>query len=326
MSINPGAIHGRDSFIANISSRLGRKSVEPSAPEHPYRGAPEFYKAVERTQEEKIQLFTSNWTALTGKVLIVEAEEAEQQIGAWLQQIVEELKVTKVSRWEHAGLIALNVDTALAAAGVEVVPWTIKPSLQEEPSLLGASTAVSATSSTALSSSAATMDELDAAAAASGEDEVTPIEAKHIDLGKLEATAATGPIELPPVHADDGMQAPTNWSQRSELLRRTERCELGLIWPDYAVANTSTLVLQCSLEKGRSVSLLTDILFAVFRADQLVTRMGEAFKHVTDGKSNGSEYPSSLNLITGPSRSADIENDLTIGIHGPGKVYAVIIK
>lgn len=54
--------------------------------------------------------------------------------------------------------------------------------------------------------------------------------------------------------------------------------------------------------------------------------MGEAFQQVTNGKNDASQYASSLNLITGPSRSADIENDLTIGIHGPGKVYAVIIK
>jgi L-lactate dehydrogenase complex protein LldG len=99
------------------------------------------------------------------------------------------------------------------------------------------------------------------------------------------------------------------------------------VWPDFAVAGTSSLVLQCSRERGRSVSLLTDVLFAVFRADQLVTRMGEAFTEVVAGAAGEPlRYPSSLNLITGPSRSADIENDLTIGIHGPGKVYAVIIK
>jgi L-lactate dehydrogenase complex protein LldG len=307
MSINPGHIHGRESFIANIASRLGRKSPDDVAPEHPYRGVPEFYKEIERTTEEKIQLFTDNWTALTGKVLVVEEADAQEQIGAWLQQVAEELQVKKAARWEHAGLIALNVDTALAAAGVEVVPWTLTPLSNES-----------------LRSVDAAQDPRFAAGDAA--EDVHPIEAGHIDPGKLEADAATGPIELPPVHVDDTVTAPTNWSQRSRLLQRTERCELGIIWPDYAVANTSTLVLQCSPENGRSVSLLTDILFAVFRADQLVTRMGEAFKHVTNGKLDAGQYPSSLNLITGPSRSADIENDLTIGIHGPGKVYAVIIK
>ncbi|TDG00600.1 LutC/YkgG family protein [Paenibacillus piri] len=256
--MSTGSIQGREAFIANISSRLGRKTPAAAAPEHPHRGAPDFYKAVERTTDERIQLFTDNWMALTGKVLVVEASEAPERIGGWLQEIAGELKVTRVSRWEHDGLAALGLDEALAAAGVEVVPW--------------------------------------------------------------KEAAADGDEELPA--ADAG----SNWARRSELLRRTERCQLGIVWPDYAIANTSTLVLQCSPERGRSVSLLTDILFAVFRADQLVTRMGEAFDGVREGKTAAAQYPSSLNLITGPSRSADIENDLTIGIHGPGKVYAVIIK
>lgn len=250
-----GTIHGREAFIANISSRLGRKATPEAAPEHPFRGAPEFYKAVERTTEERMELFEANWTALTGKVLVVEEAEAEEKIGAWLREIAAELGVTQVSRWEHEGLKALGLDQALAADGIEVVPWVGDPS------------------------------------------------------------------------DDHGAgDAESNWSKRSELLRRTERCELGMVWPDYAVANTGTLVLQCSPKHGRSVSLLTSILFAVFRADQLVDRMGDAFSRITGGKQSASDYASSLNLITGPSRSADIENDLTIGIHGPGKVYAVIIK
>jgi len=259
MSIKTGQIHGRDSFIANISSRLGRKAPASTPPERPFRGAPEFYKQIERSAEEKIELFIQNWTALTGKVLVVDAAEANEKVGAWLKEVAAELGVTHVSRWEHEGLIGLGLDEALTEAGVAVVPW------------------------------------------------------KAIDGGDGSAAPA-------------GADAGSNWSKRSELLKRTERCQLGVIWPDFAVANTGTLVLQCSPERGRSVSLLTDILFAVFRADQLVTRMGEAFSQITDGKSDGSHYASSLNLITGPSRSADIENDLTIGIHGPGKVYAVIIK
>jgi len=252
-----GQIYGREAFIANISSRLGRKGPGAQAPEHPFRGAPQFYKDVQRSTEEKIELFSEVWQGLTGKVLVVEEAEAKEKIGAWLQEVAKELNVTQVSRWEHEGLKALGLDEALNEAGIGVVPWL-------------------------------------------------PVDSD---------TPAAEP-------ATEG----SNWAKRSELLRRTERCQLGIVWPDYAVANTSTLVLQCSPERGRSVSLLTDILFAVFRADQLVTRMGEAFERITEGKADATDYASSLNLITGPSRSADIENDLTIGIHGPGKVYAVIIK
>ncbi|CAG7650871.1 Lactate utilization protein C [Paenibacillus solanacearum] len=266
-----GTIQGREAFIANLSSRLGRKAVPAERPAHPFRGAPAFYKEIERTADEKIGLFIENWTALTGKALVVEEAEAGEKIGAWLQEVAAELGVTQVSRWEHEGLQALGLDAALAAKGIAVVPW------------------------------------------------------REIPQGEDEAAAAAEPSSNP---ADrSGIQAnESNWAGRSELLRRTERCQLGIVWPDFAVANTGTLVLQCSRERGRSVSLLTEILFAVFRADQLVNRMGEAFTEITSGKTLPEQYASSLNLITGPSRSADIENDLTIGIHGPGKVYAVIIK
>ncbi|GLI08168.1 lactate utilization protein C [Paenibacillus tyrfis] len=253
-----GTIRGREAFIANLSSRLGRREVPAAAPAHPFRGAPEFYKQIKPSTEEKIELFARNWQALTGKVLVVDEAEAADKVGAWLRDIAAELGVTHVSRWEHEGLTALGLDEALAASGIAVAPWR-------------------------------------------------------------------------PVEADDSAAWPkaaggANWAQRSELLKRTERCQLGIVWPDFAVANTSTLVLQCSPQHGRSVSLLTEILFAVFRADQLVYRMGEAFEQITRGKRLPAQYASSLNLITGPSRSADIENDLTIGIHGPGKVYAVIIR
>lgn len=256
--MNKGTIHGRDAFIANLSSRLGRKSVATVPPEHPFRGAPQFYKDIQRTTEEKIELFTANWTALTGKVLVVDEAEAGERIGAWLKEIAADLGVTQVSRWDQEGLKALGLDDALASAGITVVPWL------------------------------------------------------PVEEGAGEAVTAAEPG--------------SHWASRSELLKRTERCQLGIVWPDFAVANTSTLVLQCSPQRGRSVSLLTEILFAVFRADQLVNRMGEAFGDITRGKQSPEQYASSLNLITGPSRSADIENDLTIGIHGPGKVYAVIIK
>jgi L-lactate dehydrogenase complex protein LldG len=132
----------------------------------------------------------------------------------------------------------------------------------------------------------------------------------------------------PETSARDAAASPggPNWAARSPLLRATERAQLGVVWPDYAVAGTGTLALLARGGQGRSVSLVTDILFAVFRADQLVTRLGEAFALIRERFPDAPSLPSSINLVTGPSRSADIENDLTIGVHGPGKVYAVIIE
>lgn len=252
-----GKIHGQEAFMNNISSRLGRKQPLMIAPEHPTRGVPDFYKEIELNKQEQIDLFTKNWTALTGKVLVVEEAEAKEAIAAWLLAVCSELNVTKVVRYEHEQLNNLDLDTGLEHAGITVVPWKERE------------------------------------AYAFPEEEIVP---------------------------------DSNWSLRSPLLQSAERCKLGIVWPDYAIANTSTLVIEAQGGSGRSVSLVTEVLFAIFRADQLVTRMGQALAPIYESAAGGpGDLASSINMITGPSRSADIENDLTIGIHGPGKVYAVII-
>jgi L-lactate dehydrogenase complex protein LldG len=264
-SVKPGTMHGREAFMQNIASRLGRAQPLAIAPERQEHGVPEHYKAISLTEQEKVDLFIQNWTALSGKVLLVKEEEAGPAISAYLQELCGELGVSRAAIWDHEPLAALGLEPGLAQAGVALVPWR----------------------------------ELAA------------------DGGKPGAGAA----------AEQPQAAQTaKWAQRSALLREAERCQLGIVWPDYAIANTSTLTLLARGGKGRSVSLLPDILFAVFRANQLVTRMGEMLQRVREDHPDAASLPSSLNMITGPSRSADIENDLTIGIHGPGKVYAVIIE
>lgn len=126
--------------------------------------------------------------------------------------------------------------------------------------------------------------------------------------------------------ADSPLGPESKWAQRSPLLRSAERCQLGIVYPDYAIANTSTLVLSAEGGRGRSVSLLPSMLFAIIPAERLVTRMGQALSELREQYPEESLIPSSINLITGPSRSSDIENDLTVGIHGPGKVFAVIVE
>ncbi|MFC4770164.1 LutC/YkgG family protein [Effusibacillus consociatus] len=101
--------------------------------------------------------------------------------------------------------------------------------------------------------------------------------------------------------------------------------EAGITWVDYAVADTGTLCLFSSRGKARSVSLLPPVHISIFRAEQLVTRIGEVMVKIDQmNRENG--LPAGINFITGPSRSADIENDLSIGVHGPKKVFALIIR
>jgi L-lactate utilization protein LutC len=138
---------------------------------------------------------------------------------------------------------------------------------------------------------------------------------------EMTAEAAGEVLADVPLAGRDG----PNWTHREPLLRATEACQLGLVAADYAIANTSTLALMGQGGHGRSVSLVVDILFAVIPAERLVTRMGEVFQRVKAAY-GVAHLPSTINFVTGPSRSADIENDLTIGVHGPGKVVAVIVK
>ena len=100
------------------------------------------------------------------------------------------------------------------------------------------------------------------------------------------------------------------------------RADVGITTADAAIANTGTLVLSTSPARPRSVSLTPAVHIALVRKDQLVARMGEAF--VKFGVGAGQAMPSGLFCITGPSRTADIEGDLSIGVHGPAAVSVIL--
>lgn len=99
--------------------------------------------------------------------------------------------------------------------------------------------------------------------------------------------------------------------------------DFGIVQADHAVAYTGSVTVLSAKEKGRSVSLLPTVLFILIPLDRLVTRLGEVLE--TFDQAGRRNLPAGIHFITGPSRSSDIENDLTIGVHGPGIVYALLI-
>ncbi|MEK3734760.1 lactate utilization protein [Paenibacillus sp. FSL M8-0334] len=115
------------------------------------------------------------------------------------------------------------------------------------------------------------------------------------------------------------------WNAHEEMNWRAiaARADIGIVIADHAVAYTGSLVVMSSEHKGRAVSLLPAVLMAVIPVERLRTRLGEVLVRLD--KAGREQLPAGVHFISGPSRSADIENDLTIGVHGPGIVYAILV-
>ncbi|WP_029421033.1 LutC/YkgG family protein [Alicyclobacillus macrosporangiidus] len=110
-------------------------------------------------------------------------------------------------------------------------------------------------------------------------------------------------------------------ADRRQVVERFAQVDVGITGCAFAVADTGTIGVVTSPQQGRSVSLLPPVHIALVPVSRLYTRLGEALAQVAADRAG---VPSSVNFITGPSRSSDIEGDGTVGIHGPAAVYALL--
>ena len=88
----------------------------------------------------------------------------------------------------------------------------------------------------------------------------------------------------------------------------------------YGLADTGSVVLMAAPEEPRARSLLPDVHVSLLREDRILPGLDELFAAL------GGELPSALAIVTGPSRSADIEQSLTVGVHGPGEEHVVLVS
>jgi L-lactate utilization protein LutC len=106
-----------------------------------------------------------------------------------------------------------------------------------------------------------------------------------------------------------------------ELRDACEKADFGITSADYALGDTGTLVMIASPAEARLVSLLPPAHIAVVPVDRMLSGLDELFTILP----NPAEQTSSMVFITGPSRTADIEQILVRGVHGPGQVTVVIV-
>jgi L-lactate dehydrogenase complex protein LldG len=97
--------------------------------------------------------------------------------------------------------------------------------------------------------------------------------------------------------------------------------DIGLTSADFALADTGTLVFLSESQESRLISLLPPCHIAVIERRKMLTSLDELLSRVP----NPGVQSSAMVLITGPSRTADIEMRLVRGVHGPGEIIVMIV-
>ena len=139
---------------------------------------------------------------------------------------------------------------------------------------------------------------------------------KHIPIKELDMALAEAGIEVhhPSIHDDS----------RDDALKQYEAVPVGLTGADAAAATTGTLVVSAAPGKGRIPTILPRIHIVVLRQRQIVPRLEDWVANQRADQLAAIRSHRNLCFISGPSRTADIEKNLVLGMHGPEQLQVII--
>jgi L-lactate dehydrogenase complex protein LldG len=144
--------------------------------------------------------------------------------------------------------------------------------------------------------------------------------AMGVDVAAALGTAGLEVVAAPGLEVDA--------AERARLRAAAAGAEVGVTGADLAIAETGTLIVVSGAGRSRAASLLPPCHVAVFDRAALVETLAqvglvlEAWHAGAPPAGRGA----SINFVTGPSRTADIELTLTRGVHGPKEVHAVFVE
>lgn len=144
-------------------------------------------------------------------------------------------------------------------------------------------------------------------------------------LGELDAQRVV--LNDEPVLRDldlPGRDADITWhvvgQNDGDLRAFCESADVGISGADGALVATGSVVITSGPGKSRAATLLPPVHVAVVRAEQLTTDL------FTWTAARGGDMPVGLTLVSGPSKTADIEQRLVIGVHGPVRFIVVLVE
>jgi len=98
--------------------------------------------------------------------------------------------------------------------------------------------------------------------------------------------------------------------------------DVALTTCEVLVARTGTMVMSAAQPSGRTTSIYAPVHICIAEASQVVYELDEAIQLMKE--KYGIHLPSLITFATGPSRTADIEKTLVVGVHGPKEVYCLL--
>jgi L-lactate dehydrogenase complex protein LldG len=101
-------------------------------------------------------------------------------------------------------------------------------------------------------------------------------------------------------------------------------CDASLTRCEALVARTGSMLLSSAQTQGRTSSVYAPIHVCIAWTSQLVYDISDAIALMKT--KYGAALPSAMSLATGPSRTADIEKTLVVGVHGPKEVYCFLVE
>lgn len=114
---------------------------------------------------------------------------------------------------------------------------------------------------------------------------------------------------------------------RAAQLDVLEEVPIGITGADVAIAETGSVLVASKQGRGRLASLLPPTHIAIVSAERIVQTMPDAFALLREQYGDRMfEDRSNMAIISGPSRTADIELSLTLGVHGPKEVHVIVVR
>lgn len=132
-------------------------------------------------------------------------------------------------------------------------------------------------------------------------------------------------IEAKLVAAPSDTLKEINWQKEITIeYRRAEGQDMSTLTMAYAgIAETGSLVLCSGKDSPTTLNFLPDNNICVIHQDNIHPYMEDAWDLL---RKDGNGMPRAINFITGPSRTADVEQTIQLGAHGPRRLHVIIIE